>query len=128
MKNELNNLQILDLNGVQSLLLYNIGPQQITISELTSRGLYNGTNVSHNIKKLVQQGYVEQEQSRHDKRAVHVKLSVKGLEVYEKIDKCIEQHASKMELFFQNKRALEAMYKNLQRVETFWNQNNLWLN
>jgi DNA-binding MarR family transcriptional regulator len=127
LKNELNNLQVFDVNGVQSFLLYNIGAQQITLSELTSRGMYNGTNVSHNIKKLVQQGYVEQVPSQHDRRSAHVKLTAKGMELYNKIDQCIEQHVSKMELFFQNKRAMETVYKNLQKVETFWSQNNLWV-
>ncbi|MDR0625391.1 MAG: MarR family transcriptional regulator [Holosporales bacterium] len=127
LKNELNNLRVLDINSVQCLLLYNIGNQQISISELISRGLYSGSNVSHNIKKLVQSGYAEQIPSKHDKRSVHVRLSEKGLSLYRDIDKCLEQHASKMELFFQNKKAIESVYKGLQGVETFWSQNSLWL-
>src|SRR5712675_668813 len=42
-----------DINSVQALLLYNIGDKELTAGELRTRGYYLGSNVSYNLKKLV---------------------------------------------------------------------------
>ena len=52
-KTELDRLKIDDINNVQTLILYNINSEQLTIGELTNRGYYLGSNVSYNVKKLV---------------------------------------------------------------------------
>ena len=43
-----------DINSVQALLLYNIGDKELTAGELRTRGYYLGSNVSYNLKKLVE--------------------------------------------------------------------------
>src|SRR5215213_2945439 len=45
-----------DVNSVQALLLYNLGDKELTASELRTRGYYLGSNVSYNVKKLVDMG------------------------------------------------------------------------
>lgn len=85
-KAELERLKIDDLNNVQTLILYNIGTEELTIGELTNRGYYLGSNVSYNVKKLVENAYLVQERSAHDKRSVRVRLSEKGLGICNKID------------------------------------------
>src|SRR6218665_2220292 len=74
-KAELDRLNIDDINNVQTLILYNISEDKMTISELANRGYYLGSNVSYNIKKLVECEYLIQERSQHDKRAVKIRLS-----------------------------------------------------
>jgi DNA-binding MarR family transcriptional regulator len=123
LKRDLENLKIFDINNVQAMIIYNIGDKQISIGELTTKGLYNGSNISYNLKKLVQSGYLIQAQSSHDKRTLHVKLSEKGLGAYKKIDKYIAKHVDKLDFLFQNKKALESVYKGLVGIESFWNQN-----
>jgi DNA-binding MarR family transcriptional regulator len=54
-----------DINSVQALLLYNVGEHEMTAGELRTRGYYLGSNVSYNLKKLVEMGYVEHERSEH---------------------------------------------------------------
>ena len=95
-KAELDRLKIDDINNVQTLILYNINQDRMTISELTSRGYYLGSNVSYNIKKLVEHGYLLQERSPHDKRAVRIKLSEKGLLLCQKIDTFLERSLNGM--------------------------------
>lgn len=90
-KAELDHLQIDDINNVQTLILYNINQDRMTISELTNRGYYLGSNVSYNIKKLVENDYLIQERSPHDKRAVRIKLSEKGLKLCASIDGFMER-------------------------------------
>lgn len=85
-KNYLEHLKVDDINNIQALILYNIGEEQLTIGELTHRGYYLGSNVSYNVKKMVEAEYLIQEQSVHDKRSSKVRLSDKGLALFEKID------------------------------------------
>ena len=80
-KVELDQRGIGDINSVQALLIYNIGDQEVTAGELRSRGYYTGSNVSYNLKKLVETGYIEHQRAQHDRRAVRVRLSDKGLEI-----------------------------------------------
>src|SRR6185369_15545972 len=77
-KLELDGLGIHDINNVQGLILYNIGDAEMTVGELTLRGCYLGSNVSYNVKKMVENGYLVQERSVHDRRSIHVKLTDKG--------------------------------------------------
>ena len=57
-KDEFERLGLLDINAVQALLLFNIGEHEVTAGELKSRGYYQGSNVSYNLKKLVDAGYM----------------------------------------------------------------------
>ena len=80
-----------DVNNVQSLILYNIGDDELTVGELTARGYYLGSNVSYNVKKMVENGYLGQERSPHDRRSVRVRLSDKGLDLRDKISSMFER-------------------------------------
>src|SRR3546814_6357210 len=91
-KAELERRGIQDINNVQSLILYNIGTDELTVGELTARGYYLGSNVSYNVKKMVENGYLVQERSPHDRRAVNVRLSAKGLDICEKMHAMYERH------------------------------------
>src|SRR5438093_13150546 len=80
-KLELEGLGIHDINNVQGMMLYNIGDSEMTVGELTLRGCYLGSNVSYNVKKMVENGYLAQQRSLHDRRSVHVHLTEKGSEL-----------------------------------------------
>ena len=77
-KDEFERLGQSDLNPVQALLLYNLGGAEVTAGELRSRGMYQGSNVSYNLKKLVQMGYVHHQRSEMDRRSVRVRLTPQG--------------------------------------------------
>ena len=81
-----------DINPVQALMMFNIGDAELTAGELRSRGYYLGSNVSYNLKKLVDTGYIFQERSRADRRSVRIKLTPKGEEVAEVIDELYDRH------------------------------------
>src|SRR5881392_1100333 len=66
-----------DINAVQALLLYNIGDSELTAGELRTRGYYLGSNVSYNLKKLVEMGFLHHARSRMDRRSVRIKLTEK---------------------------------------------------
>lgn len=119
-KTELDRSGVEDVNNVQTLILYNISGEQLTVGELTNRGYYLGSNVSYNVKKLVEQGYLEQEKSPHDKRSTRVKLSEKGLELCAKIDALYERHVEDLSKGEPNADAMADMNDSLHALERFW--------
>ena len=77
-KMELDRLGLQDINNVQALMLFNIGGSEISVGELMSRGYYLGSNVSYNVKKMIENGYLSHERSVHDRRSIRVRLTRKG--------------------------------------------------
>jgi len=84
-KLELEGLGIHDINNVQGMMLYNIGDAEMTVGELTLRGCYLGSNVSYNVKKMVENGYLTQERSLHDRRSIRVRLTEKGVKLRDRV-------------------------------------------
>jgi DNA-binding MarR family transcriptional regulator len=89
---ELGGLGIHDINNVQGLMLFYIGDAEMTVGELTLRGCYLGANVSYNVKKMVENGYLAQERSVHDRRSVHVKLTQKGCALRDRLTHMHQRH------------------------------------
>ena len=111
---------IRDINNVQSLILHNINTDELTVGELTLRGYYLGSNVSYNVKKMVENGYLLQEKSIHDKRSVRVKLSDKGHKLNEAIVSLYKKHEEKLISADLSVERLESMNKVLKDLENFW--------
>ena len=86
-----------DVNSVQALLLYNIGDKELTAGELRTRGYYLGSNVSYNVKKLVEMDYLHHARSRVDRRSVRIRLTEKGKEVHEIVAALYEKHVMTVE-------------------------------
>src|SRR6476646_9182341 len=91
-KDELDRRDEREINSVQALLLFNVGDQELTAGELRTRGHYLGSNVSYNLKKLVESGYIHHERSDVDRRSVHVSLTEKGCEIREVVTKLFDRH------------------------------------
>lgn len=117
-KADLDRQKIADINNVQTLILYNINSEELTIGELTNRGYYLGSNVSYNVKKLVENGYLLQERSLHDKRSIKIRLSEKGLELCRKIDELYERHVKSLR--DPSAEQLASVNKLLLQLERFW--------
>src|SRR5438105_11659960 len=79
------------VNSVQALMLFNIGDQELTAGELRTRGHYLGSNVSYNLKKLVELGYIHHERSDADRRAVCIRLADKGQRIREMVASLFER-------------------------------------
>jgi len=96
-KLELDRLGRDDINSVQALILFNIGEAEMTVGDLTHRGYYLGSNVSYNVKKLSETGYIAQERSAHDRRSVKVRLTTKGLELRQRIAELYDRHVGQLD-------------------------------
>jgi DNA-binding MarR family transcriptional regulator len=119
-KTELDRLGIEDINNVQTLILSNISNETLTVGELTARGYYLGSNVSYNVKKLVENGYLSQERSPHDRRMTRVRVSEKGLELCERIDQLYKTNAAELERNVVEQAELAAANQVLTALERYW--------
>ncbi len=110
-----------DINAVQALLLYNLGDSELTAGELRTRGYYLGSNVSYNLKKLVDMGYIHHQRSRTDRRSVRVSLTEQGRDVAQTVDALYERHTKSLEQIGEiDSESFETLNKALQRLERFW--------
>ncbi|MBX2806815.1 MAG: winged helix DNA-binding protein [Hyphomicrobiales bacterium] len=110
-----------DVNGVQALLLYNIGDTELTAGEIRTRGYYLGSNVSYNLKKLVDSGYIHHQRSKTDRRSVRVRLTPKGKDVYNIVSGLFERQLTMIEkVAGLSLNDLKAMNEHLSRLERFW--------
>ena len=96
-KDEFERLGSAELNSVQALLLFNIGESEVSAGELKSRGYYQGSNVSYNLKKLVEGGYMHHERSAIDRRSVRVRLTDKGLAVRRVVEELFARHTATLD-------------------------------
>ncbi|MCB1562123.1 MAG: winged helix-turn-helix transcriptional regulator [Alphaproteobacteria bacterium] len=122
LKVELDKKGIQDINNVQSMILYNIGDDEMTVGELTIRGYYLGSNVSYNVKKMVENGYLIQERSVHDKRSIRVKLSEKGLALKSLISTMFDRHEGQIQGTEITDERLRGLNTTLEMLERFWAQ------
>src|SRR5271167_2129648 len=110
-----------DINSVQALLLYNIGDKELTAGELRTRGYYLGSNVSYNLKKLVEMGFLDHQRSRVDRRSVRIRLTPKGGEVHDIVASLYEKHVRTVEQVGGiSAEEFTGLNKALQRLERFW--------
>ena len=120
LKAELDRQGIRDINNVQALILYNIGGDELTVGELTQRGYYLGSNVSYNVKKMVENDYLVQERSQHDRRSVRVRLSEKGLALCEQVRAMFDRQVEALGGSDLSPESLDQLNDVLLRMERFW--------
>lgn len=110
-----------DVNSVQALLLFNVGDSELTAGELRTRGYYLGSNVSYNLKKLVEMGYLHHQRSRMDRRSVRVSLTDKGREIADIVSHLYERHVRSIDQVGGiNPDDFKTLNRSLQRLERFW--------
>src|SRR6202049_1438817 len=119
-KLELDGLGIYDINNVQGMMLFNIGDAEMTVGELTLRGCYLGSHVSHNLKKMVDNGYVVQERSVHDRRSSHVRLAKKGRDLRDRLSAMQKRHVEMLAQTTITDTDLQGVVVTLSRLERFW--------
>ena len=105
----------------QALLLFNVGDNEVTAGELKSRGYYQGSNVSYNLKKLVETGYMHHQRCEIDRRSVRVRLTEKGRRVQGMVKDLFARHAEGLEArAVLDPNGMEEINAALRRVERYW--------
>lgn len=122
-KDEFERLGVLEINSVQALLLFNIGENEVTAGELKSRGYYQGSNVSYNLKKLVDLGYMHHQRSEIDRRSVRVRLTENGRRIRAMLSDLFARHADVMEKRgLVDSSGMDDINVSLKRMERFWTE------
>ncbi len=120
-KDEFERFGCSELNSIQALLIYNIGEAELSAGELRSRGYYLGSNVSYNLKKLIEMGYIHQERSETDRRSIRVKLTDKGQEVCDIINGLYGRQLEALEkVAGLTEGSLSEVNKSLVLLERYW--------
>nr|WP_127654683.1 winged helix DNA-binding protein [Alexandriicola marinus] len=120
-KDEFERVGVLEINPVQALLLFNVGDNEVTAGELKSRGYYQGSNVSYNLKKLVQMGYMHHQRCEIDRRSVRVRLTEKGREIRNIVGELFDNHsAGLIGRGALDLEGLDTINTSLRRVERYW--------
>ncbi len=122
-KDEFERLDILDINAVQALLLFNVGDNEVTAGELKSRGYYQGSNVSYNLRKLVDAGYMHHQRCDADRRSVRVRLTAQGQRIRDLVGELFDRHAAALEdRGMAGAAGLGEVNRSLRRLERFWSE------
>jgi DNA-binding MarR family transcriptional regulator len=120
-KDEFERIGQSDLNSIQALLIFNIGENELTAGELRSRGYYQGSNVSYNLKKMVEAGYIHHERCQSDRRSVRIKLTEKGKDVQHTIMEIYKIHIDEMmQKSFFDPNQLYDMNESMKNLEKYW--------
>ncbi|MEM1398216.1 MAG: MarR family transcriptional regulator [Pseudomonadota bacterium] len=120
-KDELERLGQGEINSVQALLLYNIGDAELTPGELRSRGHYLGSNVSYNLKQLIDKGYISEQRSDTDRRSKRVSLTSTGELIRDSLSELFERQLSSIEqVGGVDVELIDQTNKALKRLERFW--------
>ena len=101
-------------------MLFNIGDAEMTVGELTLRGCYLGSNVSYNVKKMVENGYLVQERSLHDRRSIRVRLTAKGTRLRDQVSVMLQRQLEMLSQAMIDMDDLQAVGVTLRRLERFW--------
>ena len=120
-KDEFERVGVLDINAVQALLLFNIGDNEVTAGELKTRGYYQGSNVSYNLKKLVDMGYMHHQRCEIDRRSVRVRLTEKGRGIRDVVSELFERHAKGLiDREIVDLKGMDDITTSLRRMERYW--------
>jgi len=120
-KDEFERVGVQEINAVQALLLFNIGENEVTAGELKSRGYYQGSNVSYNLKKLVEAGYMHHQRCEIDRRSVRVRLTPRGREIRDVVSALFARHAEGLRAGrVLEHGGLEDLNGALRRLERYW--------
>lgn len=120
-KDEFERVGVLEINSVQALLLFNIGDNEVTAGELKSRGYYQGSNVSYNLKKLVEMGFMHHQRCEIDRRSVRVRLTEEGRRIRDIVTELFARHAIGLEeKDIINSEGIDDISNMLRRMERYW--------
>lgn len=120
-KDEFERVGIIEVNAVQALLLFNIGEHEVTAGELKTRGYYQGSNVSYNLRKLVDMGYMHHQRCEIDRRSVRVRLTDKGRKIRDIVARLFAAHAEGLiARGVMDMNGMDEITHALRRIERYW--------
>src|SRR5271170_6696352 len=93
-QSELKTQGVADINNVQALMILHIGTDELAVTDLLKRGYYLASNVSYNVHKLAEAGYLLQVRSTADRRSIRLRLTDRGRQLYEQLSGMIDRQVT----------------------------------
>jgi|SRR5271156_5871039 len=90
-QSELKSRGVDDINNVQALMILHIGTDELAVTDLLKRGYYLASNVSYNVHKLAETGYLTQLRSTADRRSIRLRLTERGRELHDRLSDMIDR-------------------------------------
>jgi DNA-binding MarR family transcriptional regulator len=84
------------LSAVQALILSHASDRPLSLGQLQALGHYEGTNLSYNVGKLAESGYIILSRPEWDKRSSVIGLTADGQEVASLIARTIDEHSASL--------------------------------
>ncbi len=119
-KQNLEVLKVFDINNVQSVMLFNIGDTELSVGDLTLRGVYIGSNVSYHVKKMVESGYLTQEHSPYDRRVSHIRVTEKSRKLREELMTAHQRRIDELSQLALSSEEIQAAISVLRLLDRFW--------
>ncbi|MBL8669330.1 MAG: MarR family transcriptional regulator [Alphaproteobacteria bacterium] len=109
-----------DLTNAQGLILYYLEGEQLTATDVMHRGYYLGSNVTYNLRKLADNGYIDIEKADHDRRCIRIQLTERGQEVARNLEAAFARHADGLRDMTLTPGELDASVRHWRQLERFW--------
>ncbi len=117
---ELERLGVYNVTSTQFMILQHLGDDRIPIGDLSLRISSFGTNISYNVRKMVENGYLVQEKATHDHRTHYVFTSPHTKDLIKKMDSSIEDHAQMLIKYGINKEHICDILNSIEKIDDFW--------
>lgn len=86
-----------DLRPAHALLLLRLGDRAMSMTELVSRGCYQGSNLTLAVQRLAAGGYLDRRRSAGDRRVARVSVTARGREVQETLEGMLQALARRID-------------------------------
>ncbi len=117
---EIERIGVYNLTAAQYIILQHLGNDRIPVGDLSLRSSYFGTNISYNVRKMVENEYIIQEKSQHDQRTHYVSISPKSKELIAKIDQALDEHGDLLHKYGIDRKYFEEILSSIGKVDDFW--------
>src|SRR5437764_10385820 len=87
---------------------------------LLKSGGASGAQVTYNVKKLSESGYLVYERSAHDRRSIRVRLTSKGRTLRDRLSSMLARHIEMLGQTQISDTDLQRTAASLQQLERFW--------
>ncbi|WP_162914465.1 MarR family winged helix-turn-helix transcriptional regulator [Taklimakanibacter lacteus] len=84
------------LSAVQALILSHASERPLSLGQLSALGHYEGTNLTYNVAKLAENGFLTLSRPEWDKRSSVIELTVEGQEIASLVARTIGEHAASL--------------------------------
>lgn len=118
---ELERSEVTDVNAVQALLLYHMGEEPLTAAEIKTSGRYLGSNVTYNLRKLIEAGRLVESRGPNGRGAPRFSPTEAGSQIRALVEGLFERQSSSLKpLCAMGEADVQQASAALAKLERYW--------